>query len=203
MSAKNGRGGSAMSANAESIAVALGGRKTSRGWRARCPGHNDQHPSLDLEDRDGRVLFVCRAGCTQAEIIAALRERSLWSAEHRPSRPLEDPFLVSGFYGEPAPSCCLEGPPHQCKHWRQFDIDMTIARLHANLTEAAGEVVILFKTAGYELTPTELRDELNLAVELGGSTIVPWHMSAGAVEKMIGVVVTEAVNSHAARTRAA
>ncbi len=194
-----------MSVSAESIAVALGGRKTSRGWRARCPGHDDLHPSLDVtETPAGKVLFIDRSGrCTQAEIIAALHERSLWSAEHQPSRPIEDPFPASAFHEPTAPPCCLEGPPHQCKHWRQFDTDMMVAKLHGNLLEAAGEIVELFKTEGYELTPAKLCDELNLAVELGGSTIVPWHMSVGAVEKMIEVVVAEAVDNDAARTRAA
>jgi len=193
-----------MSANAESIAVALGGRKTSRGWRARCPAHPDKNPSLDItETPDGKVLLICRAGCPQAEVIAALRERSLWSPESQPLRPIEDPFPVGAFHSPTAPPCCLEGPPHRCEHWLRFDADMCVARLHANLSEAAGEVVTLYRTAGYVLDAETLREKLDFAVSVAGSTIVPWHMSAGAVEKMIEVVVAEAVDNDAARTRAA
>lgn len=40
--------------NAESIAVALGGRKTSRGWRVPCPALNppEPEPELDLAYRN-------------------------------------------------------------------------------------------------------------------------------------------------------
>lgn len=75
---------------------------------------------------------------------------------------------------------------------------MMIAKLHVNLSEAAAEVVNLFQIARYELTRTELRDELSRAVELGGSTIVPWHMSVGVVDRMIDFVVGE-VLGYAAR----
>jgi hypothetical protein len=67
---------------AETIARALGGRKASGGWMARCPAHDDQNPSLSIRDVDGNVLVRCHAGCEQAHVIAALRRRGLW-AENR------------------------------------------------------------------------------------------------------------------------
>jgi hypothetical protein len=47
---------------------AAGGR-----WRARCPAHDDDGPSLGwrLGD-DGRVLLICRAGCRTEDVVAAL-----------------------------------------------------------------------------------------------------------------------------------
>jgi len=67
------------------IADALGGRRSGDGWLARCPAHDDAHPSLGIVERDGRVLVCCRAGCTQADVLAALRERGLWPSErHEP-----------------------------------------------------------------------------------------------------------------------
>lgn len=49
-------------------------RSTSRGVRARCPGHDDHDPSLDVDrGDDGRVLLCCRSnGCTPETIVAAL-----------------------------------------------------------------------------------------------------------------------------------
>lgn len=190
-------------ASAESIALALGGRKTSRGWRAPCPPHDDRHPSLDLEARDGKVLLIDRSGrCTQTEVIDALRSRNLWpsrSTVSRPSRPIVDRFPASAFHEPAAPACCTaprtDPPEPRCRHWLEFDAAMCVARLHVNLREAAGEVVTLFETARFQLSPEELRDELNLAVELGGSAIVPWHLSSGVVGKMIGVVVAEVLDS--------
>jgi hypothetical protein len=38
-------------------------------WLACCPAHADKHPSLTLrEERDGRVLATCFAGCSFEEI---------------------------------------------------------------------------------------------------------------------------------------
>lgn len=65
--------------SAERIATALGGRRVGGGWMARCPAHDDATPSLAIKDgRDGKVLVHCFAGCEQAAVIAALRERGLW-----------------------------------------------------------------------------------------------------------------------------
>lgn len=67
--------------NAEAIARALGGHRAGATWMARCPAHEDRLPSLAIRDgHDGRVLVRCHAGCPQREVIAALRERDLWSA---------------------------------------------------------------------------------------------------------------------------
>ena len=57
---------------AEIIANALGGRKTGRGWMARCPAHVDREPSLSIR------VVRCHAGCDQARVIAALRSRRVW-----------------------------------------------------------------------------------------------------------------------------
>jgi hypothetical protein len=49
---------------------------------ACCPAHDDKSPSLSLTDVGGKVLFYCFAGCSQAEVIDALRARGLW---HKPA----------------------------------------------------------------------------------------------------------------------
>jgi hypothetical protein len=53
-------------------------RRTPRGWQARCPGHEDRHPSLAVAiGRDGRVLIRCWSGCTTVRVLDALGLR--WS----------------------------------------------------------------------------------------------------------------------------
>jgi hypothetical protein len=65
---------------AADIARALGGRRSGRGWIARCPVHDDSRPSLSInEGDDGKVLVRCHAGCPQEAVISALKERGLWS----------------------------------------------------------------------------------------------------------------------------
>jgi hypothetical protein len=69
--------------NAQAIARALGGRRCGRSFIARCPAHDDATPSLTLDDSAaGKVLVHCHAGCTQRDVIAALRTRGLWPERH-------------------------------------------------------------------------------------------------------------------------
>lgn len=43
-----------------------------RAW-ACCPAHEDKHPSLDVRElTDKRILIICRAGCSIADIVAAV-----------------------------------------------------------------------------------------------------------------------------------
>jgi hypothetical protein len=47
--------------------------QTTRGYRARCPAHDDRQPSLAIaEGSDGRVLIYCHAGCTARAIVEAV-----------------------------------------------------------------------------------------------------------------------------------
>lgn len=43
------------------------------GWIARCPAHDDQNPSLKIDDgRNGRAVLHCFAKCSYSSIMAAL-----------------------------------------------------------------------------------------------------------------------------------
>jgi hypothetical protein len=69
---------------AESLAMALGGRKAGAAWMACCPAHQDRDPSLAITDaKDGGVLVRCHAGCDQRDVIGALRARGLWEPARR------------------------------------------------------------------------------------------------------------------------
>lgn len=44
-----------------------------RSWVARCPSHDDRHPSLGVKEADdGKVLLHCWVGCSAADVVAAL-----------------------------------------------------------------------------------------------------------------------------------
>ncbi len=45
---------------------------------ACCVAHRDRTPSLSISYAGGKVLVHCHAGCSQREVIAALRARGLW-----------------------------------------------------------------------------------------------------------------------------
>lgn len=69
--------------NARELAVALAcgrpGCPCRRGKVTHCPRHQDERPSLSVDDAaDGLVLIHCHAGCPQEAVIEALRARGLW-----------------------------------------------------------------------------------------------------------------------------
>jgi hypothetical protein len=72
--------------NASEIAAALGGKRVGNHFVARCPAHDDHDPSLNIEDKNGKPLVICRAGCPQGRVIAALRDLGAW-----PSREPREP----------------------------------------------------------------------------------------------------------------
>jgi len=49
-------------------------RDNGRGrWMARCPAHDDRSPSLSIrETDDGIILLRCFAGCSAADMLAAV-----------------------------------------------------------------------------------------------------------------------------------
>lgn len=55
------------------IARLNGVRRCGRGFVAKCPAHEDKHPSLSIgEGPDGRVLLHCFGGCAAPDVVAAL-----------------------------------------------------------------------------------------------------------------------------------
>ena len=67
--------------HAAELARALRGKRAGRGWQAACPAHDDSDPSLSISvSRDGKTLIHCHAGCSQQDVIDALRSRGLWNS---------------------------------------------------------------------------------------------------------------------------
>jgi hypothetical protein len=67
-----------------------------------CPAHEDDTPSLTIQDAgDGKVLVHCHAGCAQERVIAALRRRGLW-ANHG-SSPTSEKVRPAPVQHKPAP----------------------------------------------------------------------------------------------------
>lgn len=47
-------------------------RRTTSGWSACCPAHDDRHPSLSIRNGHRRILLHCFAGCPSEAICRAL-----------------------------------------------------------------------------------------------------------------------------------
>ena len=61
--------------NAEALARELGAKRVGAEWRTHCLAHEDTTPSLDFKDGDRSILFMCRAGCDQATVVAAMKSK--------------------------------------------------------------------------------------------------------------------------------
>jgi putative DNA primase/helicase len=44
---------------------------------ALCPAHDDHNPSLAISEKNGKVLVHCHAGCSQRDVLDALKHRSI------------------------------------------------------------------------------------------------------------------------------
>jgi hypothetical protein len=73
----------------EQIAASLGGqsRKANGGYMARCPIHDDSTSSLSIDEKDGKILLKCMAGCDSREIIGLIRSNGHWPKETKQNRP--------------------------------------------------------------------------------------------------------------------
>lgn len=58
---------------AELLARLEGVRRTSNGWEARCPAHEDHKPSLCVAEGEKALLLTCQAGCSFEAVCAALQ----------------------------------------------------------------------------------------------------------------------------------
>jgi putative DNA primase/helicase len=65
---------------ADLIARELEARRSGPTWMAKCPAHDDHNPSLSIRQADGKVLLHCHAGCSQQDVIKALKARGLWKS---------------------------------------------------------------------------------------------------------------------------
>jgi hypothetical protein len=72
-------GGGAMKPLNEDKVLALfpDAARSGENWSARCPGHDDDRPSLSIGfGKEGKVLVHCHAGCTNGDIAFALGLKS-------------------------------------------------------------------------------------------------------------------------------
>ena len=116
-------------------------RQSARGnWLACCPAHPDKHPSLTIrESDDGRVLVHCFAGCSVADILAAV---GLEYAALFPERPPAE------HVGKPAR--LRFDPRHVLQAVAE---ELSIVTLYAADLERGDDI------------PPADRDRLNLAIE--------------------------------------
>jgi 5S rRNA maturation endonuclease (ribonuclease M5) len=65
-----------------------GVRRSGTGWTAQCPAHKDRNPSLSIDERDGKILVHCHAGCSTEDVLkaAGIEVRELFADSTTKSR---------------------------------------------------------------------------------------------------------------------
>jgi hypothetical protein len=56
----------------QNLVQRLKAQRSGQGWKAKCPAHDDQTPSLSInEGADGRALIKCHGGCSPDAVLSA------------------------------------------------------------------------------------------------------------------------------------
>ena len=82
---------------AEQIAKTLGGASRSgSNWSCKCPAHDDRRSSLSVMDGEKGLVVHCHAGCSQDDVINALKIEQLWpTSRTEPPKSLPPPVQVN------------------------------------------------------------------------------------------------------------
>jgi len=156
---------------AETVALALGGRRADSHWMAPCPAHEDTAQSLSLRDADdGKLLVQCLAGCDQSVVIGQLRSRELWAgldfinifksgSETAPdeSTPCPTPFPVPtpGEHRRSSGNRCGHDPKHPNfslpNPKRPKFIQKAIDKLYEAYTDLSGLLGLNYHPQGFKV----------------------------------------------------
>jgi len=98
------------------IVAALGGKfnVASGKGTARCPVHGDRTPSLSVTEKDSQILVHCHSGCSQDDVITALRTEGLWEE----SSP---PLTISPANGVNGTALAVKADPYMTRIVAQYD----------------------------------------------------------------------------------
>ena len=103
-------------------------KKTADGHIARCPGHDDNNPSLSVTEKPDRTLAYCHAGCTPEAICAAIgiKTADLFSNEKPQRNGSAKPRLVATYdYRDESGKLLLQAVRFEPKDFRQRAPDAT------------------------------------------------------------------------------
>ena len=88
-----------MTMTIEKIAQSLGSSsRKAGGFMATCPCHDDGKASLSIDEKDGKLLFKCMAGCEQSDVFAEIKRRGyLPELDRKPKPPKVSKKFVAAY----------------------------------------------------------------------------------------------------------
>ncbi|RYH07781.1 hypothetical protein [Tropicimonas sp. IMCC6043] len=163
--------------DARTITRALNGRWHGNTGSARCPAHDDRHPSLSIGDADnGGLLLTCHAGCTFEGVIDALKVKGILDGTAPTDRWSPIPQILD--HHREAITAALGNLVTQIDVGLKLDGDAAVEEIHgflngdarasgafvASALRRAGDVDAIREVAGYwlqVLSPTMGREVLS------------------------------------------
>jgi putative DNA primase/helicase len=128
--------------DAATIIAGLGGNLST--GMCRCPAHDDKNPSLHItEGSGGKPLFKCFAGCTQEDVLKALRQRGLWSVGAR----------ISGEFVRQDPDDSVDRSRDEAAIYWRFRNALAIRRAAIKAKDTEGVPTAYYSGRGIEIVP--------------------------------------------------
>lgn len=135
---------------AQDIVRTLGGKWRGTSGTCRCPAHDDHTPSLDVTERDGKILVKCRANCSQFAVLDALRKRELWPEPRANAHKAGAPHAGSGDWvpilpvpaGTPAPDFATLLRTEPTAFWDYQDSRGNLLGYTARVENKSGKAII-------------------------------------------------------------
>ena len=88
-------------------------KRTGSGYMGHCPAHEDSKASLSISEADGKVLVKCHRGCSQEDVISALKDKDAWELA-----PLKDNGAVEKYnYTDELGNALYFKTRYPGKHW--------------------------------------------------------------------------------------
>ena len=85
-----------------SALAALQPQQKGKGWIAKCPAHEDNAPSLRIDEGDGKVVLYCHAGCETRDVLTALglQMTDLFDPEPTTARTIDKTYDYTDEHGQ-------------------------------------------------------------------------------------------------------
>ena len=125
-----------MSEPVENLILRLNAKRSGKLWKAKCPAHDDQTPSLSIsEGNDGRALVKCHAGCATDDVLAAIGLTAAdlfvkWTSDKSPKlsgngvkAPKPKPETALPFDWQKCNAAFTEKHVEQVAEWRGYSPD--------------------------------------------------------------------------------
>jgi hypothetical protein len=157
-------------------------RSAARGrGLTHCPAHDDRTPSLNVGEKDGKVLLHCHAACTQDDVVHELKRRGLWGRPQTKGPAIMKRWEIYDEEGELVATHVREDRDGKKRMWWERDGKIGLLGLHPEDLPLYYAEVLADLPRGSRVYVTEGEKAADALVRLGlyacgtvcGASVVP------------------------------